>query len=139
MNINLSIENNQEIIIKFFENLNSHSIKSLHKYVTSKFIWHGNRNQGIRETKKDLKGLIRAFPDATWLIEDIISQDDKVCVRWVFNGTHLFDWEKFQASGKSVTYGGISLCRVAKGKLAEVWNNENLLSFFQQMGGVIQR
>jgi predicted ester cyclase len=134
----MSIDNNQEIIISFFENLNSHSIRSLNKYVTSNFIWHGNRSQSLRATVKDLTSLIGAFPDATWFIEDIIAQDDKVCVRWVFTGTHLKDWEKFSASGKSITYGGISLCPISNSKLAKVWNNENLLSFFQQMGGVLQ-
>ena len=130
----MSNYDNETIICKFFEVINSHKIVSLDKFVTPNFIWHGNRNLGVKEYKKDLKGLYKAFPDAAWKIEDIFSQNDKVCVRWSFTGTHVSDWERFKASGNEISNGGISICRVVNGRLAEVWNNENLFSLYQQMG-----
>jgi len=62
-----------------------------------------------------------------------------VVVRWTFRGTQKGAWENLPATGKRVTYGGISICRVEGGKLAEVWNNENLLGFFRQLGFELTR
>jgi predicted ester cyclase len=119
---------------RFIECLNKGTTKGLGRAIARGFVWHGTKDFGLRVYKRDLEGIFAAFPDAQWTIEDVIAEGDKVVVRWTFRGTHLGTWENVAPTGKHVTYGGISIGRVANGKLVEVWNTENLLGFFRQLG-----
>ena len=122
------------IVSWFFEAINNRDLDGLDGLVAPKFVWHGNNDQGIRAYKKDLKGIYDAFPNASWVIDDLLSDGDKGCVRWTFRGVHKGPWGTFPATGKRVIYGGITICRIAGGLLVEVWNIENLYSFYQQIG-----
>lgn len=128
-----SIENKLAIKM-FFEGLNQRELDLLDKILTENFVWHGNNDQSREDYRKDLNGVIAAFPNAEWIIEDLLGEEDKVTIRWTFHGTHKNAWETIPATGKRVRYGGISICRLADGKIAEVWNNENLLSLYRQLG-----
>jgi predicted ester cyclase len=130
----MSSEENTAIIKRFFDGINQGKINVLDEVIGAGFVWHGTNNLSMEDYRKDLSGLFAAFPDAHWTIEDLIAQGDKVVIRWTFRGTQERGWEDLPATGKHVSYGGISICRVDGGKLVEVWNNENLLGLFRQLG-----
>jgi steroid delta-isomerase-like uncharacterized protein len=130
----MSTKANKQLIQKFFEALNQRELGILEALLTPNFVWHGNVDQSREDYRKDLQGVIAAFPDAKWIVEDLLADEDKVVIRWTFHGTHAHNWESTAATGKQITYGGISICRLLDGKVAEVWNNENLLSLYRQLG-----
>ena len=122
------------VVKKLFEGLNGRNVDILDRLLTPNFVWHGNNDQGRDEYKQDVNAVIAAFPDAKWDIDEILSKEDKVVVRWSFSGTQRNAWGGVPASGKHVTYGGITIFRLKEAKIAEVWNNENLLSLYRQIG-----
>jgi steroid delta-isomerase-like uncharacterized protein len=62
-----------------------------------------------------------ALPDARYEVDDVISEGDKVAVRWRLLGTHEGDFRGIAPSGQSIALEGIAIYRVQDGKLMERW------------------
>jgi steroid delta-isomerase-like uncharacterized protein len=69
-----------------------------------------------------------------WEINDIISSDDKVVVRWTGTGEHVAELNGIPPTGKKVDVSAISIHRMQDGKIAETWEVWDTLGFLQQLG-----
>ena len=78
----------------------------------------------------------KAFPDFRFTVEDQIAEADRVATRWTIRGTHEGEFQGVLASGSHVTMTGITIFRVANGKLIEGWTNENLFGLMVQIGAI---
>ena len=79
-----------------------------------------------------------AFPDAQATIEDLIAEGDKVVTRSTLRGTHRGEFMGIAPTGKHVTFTGIAIFRIEEGKIAEGWNNFDVLGLMQQLGVIPQ-
>jgi steroid delta-isomerase-like uncharacterized protein len=77
-----------------------------------------------------------AFPDVHIEIEDQIAEGDKVAYRWVGKGTHEGDLMGIAPTGNRVTVAGITIDRIADGKIAETWENYDAMGMMQQLGAL---
>ena len=92
-----------------------------------------------REGMKMLATMYRtAFPDLQLTIDDIAAEGNKVTIRWTARGTHKAELMGIAATGKKVSVTGISIIRIANGKIAEEWLNWDALGMMQQLGAVAQ-
>jgi predicted ester cyclase len=66
----------------------------------------------------------------------LIAEGDKVTMRYGWRATHQGELMGIPATGKQVTTSGISILRVADGKIAEQWDNFDNLGMLQQIGVV---
>lgn len=88
--------------------------------------------------------LRKAFPDLHYIIEDQICEKDKVVTRWTATGTHRGELTNtlhsnsptIPPTGKRVSWGGVTISRLAKGKYVEQWNNVDVLSILQQLEAI---
>ena len=88
-----------------------------------------------REGHKYQVNLFRsAFPDLRVTAEDIFSEGDKVAYRWTGRGTHQGELMGIPPTGNEVTFRGIDVLRVERGKVVERWSEYNALEAMQQMG-----
>lgn len=75
----------------------------------------------------------KAFLETEVTIEDIFAADDKVAIRWVATGTHKGDG--FGApSGNHILVSGMTIARIANGKIVEGWDNWDRLGMLEQIG-----
>ena len=75
-----------------------------------------------------------AFPDMSFLIENLIAEEDKVVMRITSTGTHHGDLIGIAATGKKISYGEIHVVRLAGGKIVEHWGIEDQMGMMQQLG-----
>lgn len=75
-----------------------------------------------------------AVPDATYEVDDLIAEDDKVVVRWRLLGTHTGTFRGIAPSGRSITLKGIAIYRVEGGRLAERWVVSDLHGLLEDIG-----
>jgi steroid delta-isomerase-like uncharacterized protein len=68
-----------------------------------------------------------AFPDYQFTVQDQIAEGDKVATRWTIRGTQDGEFQGIPPSGEQVEMGGITIFRIADGKLIEGWTNEDVL------------
>ena len=98
------------------------------------------------ETGADLRGPVgfrpffrrfrEAFPEIEVVVEDTVSEGDKVAARCTVRGRHRGDTLGFKATDSPVEFEGICIVRISDGKIAEAWNNFDFMSMFQQLGAL---
>jgi predicted ester cyclase len=59
---------------------------------------------------------------------------DKVCLRWSCSMRHTGDGLGVPATGRTVATTGISIMRVAEGKLIEGWQNWDMAGVLEAIG-----
>jgi len=65
-----------------------------------------------------------------------VAEGDKVAVRRSYEGTHRAELLGIPATGKRLQFGGISIFRLANGRIAEHWEQLDRLALMQQLGVV---
>ena len=88
-----------------------------------------------REAVQGFLSAFRAgFPDFHMAVEDAFGVDERAAVRWRMSGTHEADLFGIPPTGKKVNVAGISVVRIANGKIAEDWVSEDSLGMMRQLG-----
>jgi predicted ester cyclase len=77
-----------------------------------------------------------AFPDLVRPVEDIVATYDKAVVRWTSSGTHLGPYFGAAPTGRRLSTSGITIFRIADGKVAEEWIHSDMLGLLQQVGAI---
>jgi len=86
---------------------------------------------------KDAAGGYRAgFPDLTLRVEAQVAEGDTVCTRWTAVGTNSGEFWGMAPTGKQGTVTGITIDRIADGRIVESWTNWDALGLMQQLGVV---
>lgn len=80
------------------------------------------------------QGFRAAFPDARFTVEDMVAEGDRVAARLTMRGTHLGPLNGVPPTGRAVVVSGMSLERVADGRIVEGWNENDALGLLQQLG-----
>lgn len=94
----------------------------------------GEKLRGPVGFKPFFRSFRNAFPDIQVTIEDAISEGDKIAVRCAVRGTHAGDGIGIASTNKPVEFTGMSILRIADGKIAEAWNNFDFATMFKQLG-----
>lgn len=80
--------------------------------------------------------LFAAFPDIALRIEDQVGEGDRVASRWTATGTHTGPLMGIAPSGKRATLTGIDVSRFEGGRVAEHWEQVDMLGLLQQLGAI---
>ena len=89
---------------------------------------------GSEGTKQLVTVYRNAFPDLHFTIDEQIAEGDKVVTRWTVQGTHKGELAGIPATGKSSTVTGVTVDRIANGKIAETWGIFDQFGMMQQLG-----
>jgi steroid delta-isomerase-like uncharacterized protein len=88
------------------------------------------RNHGLHESvdlKTDQDAVHaekKAFPDLRMSVEEMVADGDKVAVLWTFHGTHTGSgYEGLPPTGTPVELRGITIWRIADGRIKEEWSS----------------
>ncbi len=68
-------------------------------------------------------------------VEDTLAEGDKICVRWSCTAEHTGVGLGIAPSGVAIQVSGITILRVAGGKLVEAWQNWDMLGMMEQIKG----
>jgi len=131
-------EQNKAIARRFLDELwNRSNFELVDQLLASDYDGHSSTViRGPEGAMAFVPRLRNAFPDFQFLILDQIAEEDKVATRWVIRGTHEGEFQGVPPSGKQIEMTGITIFRVANGKLIEGWTNEDVLGMMQQLGAV---
>lgn len=88
----------------------------------------------LPEFKQMVTGLLAAFPDLHFTIEDQITSGDKVATRWIAEGTHTAPFGEIPPTGRRVHVDGLILDRLENGKVVERWEQWDQMAMMRQLG-----
>ena len=78
----------------------------------------------------DVKTMTAAFrsilPDFHMTVESQIAEGDTVATRVSISGTHQGDYMGIEATGKYVTFRGLTYDRIVDGKIIEMWHEMDI-------------
>src|SRR5205823_5813759 len=86
--------------------------------------------------KENISTYRSAYSDARITVDEQIAEGDKVASRWTGRGTHDGDLMGVAPTGKQVTVSGLTLSRLANGKVVEEYTNWDTFGMMQQLGAV---
>lgn len=81
---------------------------------------------------------LESFPDLQHTVEEMISEHDRVAVRFSASGIHTGQWMQFLPTGKTIRYTGVTIARIAENKIVEHqtwWDKASLIEQVQSKGG----
>ena len=90
--------------------------------------------QGHEDWKQLTASSYNGFPDIHTTFEDEMAVGDKVVVRYTVRATHKGNFFNIPATNKPVKYSGIAIFRIANGKIAEQWQEADVIGLMQQIG-----
>ena len=76
------------------------------------------------------------FPDIQWTIEDMITEDNKVAVRFTMRGTHKGVFFGVPATEKSIVVQAMNFYRLADNQIIEEFGQPDMLGLLTQIGAV---
>jgi steroid delta-isomerase-like uncharacterized protein len=103
----------------------------------SDLVWHEPDQDvhGLEEARQFVTMYKTAFPDLNVTVEDVISEGDNAVTRYTIRGTHQGEIEEFgPPTGRQMELQGITIHRIADGKIVEEWERYDNLSLMQQLG-----
>jgi steroid delta-isomerase-like uncharacterized protein len=130
---------NKTIARRVFEDIQSQgNLALVDEIVAGDYVGHTPLDDihGPEGAKQFEEMLYEAFSDYQVTVEDQIAEGDKVVTRWTSRGTHKGEFQGMLPTGKQMTMSGITIFRIANGKLVEGWTNPDLLGVLQQLGAV---
>ena len=94
---------------------------------------------GVETFRQEIMQLRSVFPDIAMTIIHLLADGDKVVAHFQVRGTHKGEFIGIPATGKKVEFSGITIVRIANGKLAERWNIADRYGLLQQFGAIPSR
>jgi predicted ester cyclase len=82
------------------------------------------------------EALWEAFPDARLTVEDLVVETDRAALRYRLQGTHSGPYLGVAPTGLSFDVEGLTLLRLADGRVVEEWHSPTELAILRQLGAV---
>ena len=126
----MNLTENKALVRRYYDEvLTGRNRSVLGQLLDPSFVSHvsGGPDVGTGAYAAAVEATFAAFPDLAVTVHDQVAEDDKVATRWSATGTHDGDFAGVPATGRLVTVTGIHVHRVRHGRLAEHWEELNLL------------
>ena len=95
----------------------------------------GRTVEGLEAMGATLERWLAAFPDLSAEVEMQLAEGDLVAERVTFSGTHGGGpFHDIEPSGAPFTFTQTTICRVAGGKVAEIWEDVDWAGLIRQLG-----
>ena len=122
---------------KWVDGLNRGDISVADDVFLPDYVIHINgnpqRDLSLNNFKQMLAGLLAAFPDLHFIINDQFASEGKVCTRWTAKGTNTGPFGEIQATGRGVEIEGHIIHYVVNGMVAKRWELWDQMAMMQQL------
>jgi ketosteroid isomerase-like protein len=125
---------NKTLVRRYLEILSGGVLEKLDEVIAPDFV---DRTPGaatqtrgpeaIRESQRRAREL---FQDIRYTVEDLIAEGDRVAVRYTVHATRI----GAGGAGKPVEVTGVTLLRIADGRIREAWIINDQIELFRQLG-----
>ncbi len=129
-------ERNKAVVRRVFIDILSQGKYEVAAEIYAKdFVNHDTtKDLGVDQDQANNRGWRAAFPDLEITVDREIAEGDFVTVLWRAKGTNTGSGNGLNATGKKTEGRGISVFRIADGKLNEEWTEFSQLLVLRQLG-----
>lgn len=132
----MSIEDHKALVRRWIEALNQKDLADFAAFCIPDFVHHSPSTtiRGLDAYRQALATEFATFPDMHFTVEELIAEGDTVVARLTGHGAHQGSLGGIPPTGKQATIVGVTIYRIAAGKLAEQWEYFDTLGLLQQLG-----
>ena len=131
-------EENKAIIRRAFEAWNAGDLDLFDELWAADYVHHDPAEPKVRsleDYKRYVSYVHKSYPGMGFTLEDMLAEGDKVAARYTWHATDTVGRPDRPPTGRQVTMTGISIYRLAGGRIAEMWTNWDALGYQQQLSG----
>jgi ketosteroid isomerase-like protein len=130
------VSRNTEVVLRFMRLMDDHDFDALDEVLAPDLKFQIGAAVLDRQQLQDLiRVFYAAFPDLTHTPEEILSVGDRVVLRATDRATHNGgDFQGIAPTGRRVTFSQIAIYRIVAGRIANIWEEADLLGLMQQLG-----
>jgi steroid delta-isomerase-like uncharacterized protein len=91
------------------------------------------RGVGPSAYRRQVERFVAGLPDLKFIVDDTISEGDKLVVYWTITGTHRGEFLGVPPTNKRVSFAGITINQIANGRILEstvIWDGLGLMKQF---------
>jgi predicted ester cyclase len=92
--------------------------------------------KGLEGLRHFHEALWEAFPDARLTVEDLVVEGDRAALRYRLQGRHRGQYLGVPPTGLEVDVEGLTLLRLAGGRVVEEWHSPTELAILRRLGAV---
>lgn len=135
----MNAQANKDLVRQYQRIYDENRVDDLASIMADTFVTHApifpGLPAGIEAAKHAHQINLELFPDFYMRFEDLIAEADKVVVRFRGGGTHTGKpFFGVEPSGRKFEITGISIYRIAGGKIVEQWASEDEMGLLVQLG-----
>jgi steroid delta-isomerase-like uncharacterized protein len=134
------VDQNDTLVHRWFEEVwNKGRAEVIDEMFACDGVAHGLVDQEGKELcgpagfKPFFESFRNAFPDLQVVVEDTVSEGDKIAARCTVRGTHRGEGVGIAPTDRPVEFTGMTIVRVKDGQIVEAWNNFDFMAMFQQL------
>jgi steroid delta-isomerase-like uncharacterized protein len=133
-----SLERNKALVRRWIgEGFNRRDLKVVDDLFVEDFVVNGARI-GRTGLKQSMSQYLTTFPDLTVVIDKIVAEGDEVGIWYTARGTQRGEFRGVPPTGKQVSWVGVDLLRVERGKIVEGRFVDDALGLMQQLGAALR-
>jgi steroid delta-isomerase-like uncharacterized protein len=132
-------EQNKQLIRQYFEAFDRQDTERIGQLVSSSnYSLHisGMPPMDWNVTKQFYAAAWSSFPDLHHDILDLVTEGNKVAVRYNIIGTHKGELQGIPPTGKEVSFSAMDFITLIDGKVAEEWEIADTMGLMQQIGAI---
>jgi steroid delta-isomerase-like uncharacterized protein len=138
----MTSEEHKALVRRFWEEVfNQKRLERADAYVAQDYLDHGavpGQGPGLEGAKRQRWAMyFAAIPDLHATIDDMVAEGDKVSVRFTVTGTQVGELLNVPPTGKHFDVGAMCIYRIAEGKVAEQWEQIDMLGLMRQLGAIL--
>jgi steroid delta-isomerase-like uncharacterized protein len=137
----LMSEQNKQLVRRWFEEVwNNGRADLIEEMFDENGIAHGlsddpeNPIRGPKDYTPFYELFREAFPNMKIVVEDMVAEGDKVTARCSVRGKHEGNFRGIVATQRPIEFTGMTIVRIADGKIVEAWNNFDFMTMNRQVG-----
>jgi steroid delta-isomerase-like uncharacterized protein len=140
----MSVVENKVLVQRRYDEIdNRHNIDAADELMAPDYVHHDPAlPPEMQHSRKGFKQmmvlLLSAVPDLHTTVHELIAEGDKVGARVSHSGTHKGELLGVAPTGRRIEMSGLSIHRIADGKLVEGWVSFDVVGMLRQMGARIQ-
>jgi steroid delta-isomerase-like uncharacterized protein len=132
-------EDNGRVMRRAFEEIVSRgNVAAIYELFAADFAGHDTAGGtfGREEFKEGVLAMLSAFSNREVMIADQVVAGDKVATHWRATGVHAGEFNGIPATGREVSLVGISIDRIAGGRIVESWEVTDDMGLLRQLGAM---
>lgn len=123
----------RELYVKYVQAANAHDFDAIASFINEDVIVNGINKKHF-DVISEFKGLIAAFPDLTWKIEQLVVEKDRIAARLIDRGTPSENsFFGNNLTKKTVDFLEFASYKVKKGLFVEMWYLIDVSAIKQQL------